>query len=403
MAKEQRIEERLLGGSRIEVSAIGLGCMSLSGIYGASSDDDGIALIRAALDHGITLLDTSDAYGAGHNEELVGKAIKGRRSEVVLATKFGNLGGRGGKFADGRPEYAASSCEASLKRLGVETIDLYYQHRVDPMVPIEETVGAMARLVAQGKVRALGLSEARPETIRRAQKVHPIAAVQNEFSLLYRAEGEETRRTTRELDIAFVAYSPLGRGLLTAKIAGPASLSETDARRRHPRFAQENLARNIIWSWCAGSRRWRARRVARPANSPSPGCSPRARTLLRSRGRSGRSASWRTSGRFLSISPPAISRASPRLSRWVQSRGCAIRKRKWAVSISEADAADVVPASHNGNPRSTAGPAGSIGPSAEAARCGFKKISGACHTGRFHLVMLAETEVTKERQSWNRD
>jgi aryl-alcohol dehydrogenase-like predicted oxidoreductase len=163
----------------------------------------------------------------------------------VLATKFGNLGGRGGKFADGRPEYAASSCEASLKRLGVETIDLYYQHRVDPMVPIEETVGAMARLVAQGKVRALGLSEARPETIRRAQKVHPIAAVQNEFSLLYRAEGEETRRTTRELDIAFVAYSPLGRGLLTAKIAGPASLSETDARRRHPRFAQENLARNM--------------------------------------------------------------------------------------------------------------------------------------------------------------
>jgi aryl-alcohol dehydrogenase-like predicted oxidoreductase len=245
MAKEQRIEERLLGGSRIEVSAIGLGCMSLSGIYGASSDDDGIALIRAALDHGITLLDTSDAYGAGHNEELVGKAIKGRRSEVVLATKFGNLGGRGGKFADGRPEYAASSCEASLKRLGVETIDLYYQHRVDPMVPIEETVGAMARLVAQGKVRALGLSEARPETIRRAQKVHPIAAVQNEFSLLYRAEGEETRRTTRELDIAFVAYSPLGRGLLTAKIADPASLSETDARRRHPRFAQDNLARNM--------------------------------------------------------------------------------------------------------------------------------------------------------------
>jgi aryl-alcohol dehydrogenase-like predicted oxidoreductase len=154
MAKEQRIEERLLGGSGIEVSAIGLGCMSLSGIYGASSDDDGIALIRAALDHGITLLDTSDAYGAGHNEELVGKAIKGRRSEVVLATKFGNLGGRGGKFADGRPEYAASSCEASLKRLGVETIDLYYQHRVDPMVPIEETVGAMARRRARQGARA---------------------------------------------------------------------------------------------------------------------------------------------------------------------------------------------------------------------------------------------------------
>jgi aryl-alcohol dehydrogenase-like predicted oxidoreductase len=245
MAKEQRIEKRLLGRSGIEVSAIGLGCMSLSGIYGASSDDDGIALIHAALDDGITLLDTSDAYGAGHNEELVGKAIKGRREGMVLATKFGNLGGRGGKFADGRPEYVVSSCEASLKRLGVETIDLYYQHRVDPAVPIEETVGAMTRLVAQGKVRALGLSEARPETIRRAQKVHPIAAVQNEFSLLYRAEAEETRATTRELGIAFVAYSPLGRGLLTAKIADPATISESDTRRRHPRFAPDNLAHNM--------------------------------------------------------------------------------------------------------------------------------------------------------------
>jgi aryl-alcohol dehydrogenase-like predicted oxidoreductase len=245
MTKEQRIEKRLLGRSGIEVSAIGLGCMSLSGIYGASSDDDGIALINAALDDGITLLDTSDAYGAGHNEELVGKAIKGRREGVVLATKFGNLGGRGGKFADGRPEYVVSSCEASLKRLGVETIDLYYQHRVDPAVPIEETVGAMARLVAQGKVRALGLSEARPETIRRAQKVHPIAAVQNEFSLLYRAEAEETRATTRELGIAFVAYSPLGRGLLTARIADPATISESDTRRRHPRFAPDNLAHNV--------------------------------------------------------------------------------------------------------------------------------------------------------------
>jgi aryl-alcohol dehydrogenase-like predicted oxidoreductase len=245
MAKEQRIEKRRLGRSDIEVTAIGLGCMSLSGIYGTSGDGEGIALIHAAFDHGINFLDTSDAYGAGHNEELVGKAIKGRREGVVLATKFGNLGGRGGKFADGRPQYVVSSCEVSLKRLGVETIDLYYQHRVDPAVPIEETVGAMARLVAQGKVRALGLSEARPETIRRAQKVHPIAAVQNEFSLLYRAEAEETRATTRELGIAFVAYSPLGRGLLTAKIADVAALSDSDARRRHPRFAQDNLARNV--------------------------------------------------------------------------------------------------------------------------------------------------------------
>jgi len=245
MAKEQRIEKRRLGRSDIEVTAIGLGCMSLSGIYGTSGDGEGVALIHTALDQGINFLDTSDAYGAGHNEELVGKAIMGRREGVVLATKFGNLGGRGGKFADGRPEYVASSCEASLKRLGVERIDLYYQHRVDPTVPIEETVGAMARLVAQGKVRALGLSEARPETIRRAHRVHPIAAVQNEFSLLYRSEAEETRRTTVELGIAFVAYSPLGRGLLTAKIADVAALSDNDARRRHPRFAQDNLAHNV--------------------------------------------------------------------------------------------------------------------------------------------------------------
>jgi len=229
----------------IEVSAIGLGCMSLSGVYGTAIDEQGIAVIHAALDHGITLLDTSDMYGFGHNEDVVGKAIKGRRSQVVLATKFGNLAGRGGKIADGRPEYVASACEASLKRLGVETIDIYYQHRVDPMVPIEDTVGAMARLVQQGKVRALGLSEARPQTIRRAHRVHPIAAVQNEFSLLYRTEGEETLPTTRELGIAFVAYSPLGRGLLTAKLDDPATLSETDTRRRHPRFASENLAHNV--------------------------------------------------------------------------------------------------------------------------------------------------------------
>jgi len=245
MNKVAKLPSRLLGSPGLAVSAIGLGCMSLSGVYGASSDDDGVALIHDALDRGITFLDTSDAYGAGHNETIVGKAIKGRRGEVVLATKFGNLGGRGGKFADGRPEFVIASCEASLKRLGVEVIDLYYQHRIDPAVPIEDTVGAMARLVQQGKVRALGLSEARPETIRRAQKVHPIAAVQNEFSLLYRAEAEETRATTRELGIAFVAYSPLGRGLLTARIADPATISESDTRRRHPRFAPDNLAHNM--------------------------------------------------------------------------------------------------------------------------------------------------------------
>src|SRR5262245_11552096 len=245
MMAKQNIAKRTLGASGIQATAIGLGCMSLSGTYGTSNDDESIALIHEALDQGVNLLDTSDAYGAGHNETLVGRALKGRRSGVVLATKFGNLGGRGGKFADGRPEFVAESCAASLKRLGVETIDLYYQHRVDPAVPIEDTVGAMARLVEQGKVRALGLSEAKPDTIRRAHKVHKIAAVQNEFSLLYRTEAEETRSTTRELGIAFVAYSPLGRGLMTAQVDDPATMSDGDTRRRHPRFAAANVSQNL--------------------------------------------------------------------------------------------------------------------------------------------------------------
>jgi aryl-alcohol dehydrogenase-like predicted oxidoreductase len=245
MTKGKSLPARSLGSSGISVSAIGLGCMSLSGTYGASNDDDGIALIREALDQGVTFVDTSDAYGKGHNEELVGKAIAGRRNELVLATKFGNVGGGGGKVADGRPEYVISSCEASLKRLRVDTIDVYYQHRIDPDVPIEETVGAMARLVEQGKVRALGLSEARPETIRRAHKVHPLAAVQSEFSLLYRAEAEETLKTTRELKIGFVAYSPLGRGLMTGTTEDPKGLADSDTRRRHPRFAAENVSHNL--------------------------------------------------------------------------------------------------------------------------------------------------------------
>jgi len=245
MNKMEKLPSRMLGSSGIAVSAIGFGCMSLSGVYGASSDDDAVALIHDALDRGITMLDSSDAYGAGHNETLVGKAIKGRRGELVLATKFGNVGGRGGKFADGRPEFVIASCEASLKRLGVEVIDLYYQHRIDPSVQIEDTVGAMARLVQQGKVRALGLSEASPKTIGRAHAVHPIAAVQNEFSLLYRREAEETLRTTRELKIGFVAYSPLGRGLLTGIVEDPDKMAENDARRRHPRFAAENIAANL--------------------------------------------------------------------------------------------------------------------------------------------------------------
>ena len=240
-----RIPSRQLGTSGLATSAIGFGCMSLSGVYGPADDAAGIALIHEALDRGITMLDSSDMYGWGHNEELVGKAIKGRRAQILLATKFGNLGGRSPRVADGRPEYVVTACEASLKRLGVDTIDLYYQHRVDPTVPIEDTVGAMARLVEQGKVRALALSEAKPDTIRRAHAVYPIAAVQNEYSLMYRAEGEETLRTTRELKIGFVAYAPLGRGLLTGKIEAPASLTDSDARKRHPRFAPENIERNM--------------------------------------------------------------------------------------------------------------------------------------------------------------
>jgi aryl-alcohol dehydrogenase-like predicted oxidoreductase len=245
MSNSCGIPKRQLGSSGINVSALGLGCMSLSGVYGKASEDDGMALIHEAMDRGITFLDTSDMYGFGHNEELVGTAIKGRRSQIVLATKFGNLGGRGGKIADGRPEYVLSACDASLKRLDVERIDLYYQHRIDPTVPIEDTVGAMAKLVEQGKVRALGISEARPQTIRRAHAVYPLAAVQNEFSLLYRTEAEETLHTTRELNITFVAYSPLGRGLLTGAVANDDSLQPDDARRRHPRFAPANLARNV--------------------------------------------------------------------------------------------------------------------------------------------------------------
>jgi aryl-alcohol dehydrogenase-like predicted oxidoreductase len=281
MSKSTRIPRRSLGSSGIEASAIGFGCMSLSGVYGTSSDDDGIAVIHEALDRGITLLDTSDMYGFGHNEELVGKAIKGRRSEIVLATKFGNLGGRGGKIADGRPEYVVSACDASLKRLGVDVIDLYYQHRIDPTVPIEDTVGAMAKLVAQGKVRALGINEARPETIRRAHAVYPLAAVQNEFSLLYRSEAEETLETTRDLKISFVAYSPLGRGLLTGAVENTDTLAETDARRRHPRFAPDNLSRNmtLVHRIAEISRRKRCT----PGQLALAWCSNKATTSCRSR------------------------------------------------------------------------------------------------------------------------
>ncbi|HEY7205230.1 MAG TPA: aldo/keto reductase [Methylomirabilota bacterium] len=240
------MQQRTLGKSSLSVSAIGLGCMSLSNVYGKSDEAESIALVQRALDMGVNFLDSSDAYGFGQNEELLAKALRGRRERAVLATKFGNLRNPDGTpGVNGRPEYVARACDASLKRLGVETIDLYYQHRVDPSVPIEDTVGAMARLVEKGKVRFLGLSEAAPATVRRAHAVHPITALQSEFSLLYRVEAEETLPTLRELGIAFVAYSPLGRSLLTASTKTAADIPADDRRRDHPRFQEENLQKNL--------------------------------------------------------------------------------------------------------------------------------------------------------------
>ncbi len=240
------MEQRTLGKSALAVSAIGLGCMSMSNVYGKGDDAESIAVVHRALDLGVNFLDSSDMYGWGQNEELLGRALRGRRDRVVLATKFGNLRKPDGTAGiNGRPGYVPQACDASLKRLGVDTIDLYYQHRVDPSVPIEETVGAMARLVEQGKVRFLGLSEASPATVRRAHAVHPIAALQSEFSLLYRVEAEETLPTLRELGISFVAYSPLGRSLLTGCTRTAAEIPADDRRRDHPRFQDENLQRNL--------------------------------------------------------------------------------------------------------------------------------------------------------------
>jgi aryl-alcohol dehydrogenase-like predicted oxidoreductase len=238
---------RKLGGSSLSVFPIGLGCMSLSGAYGKGDDAESIKVVHHAIDSGVNFLDSSDMYGWGHNETLLGKALAGgRRGKVVLATKFGQTQQPGGaNGVNGRPEYVKQACEASLKRLGVDEIDLYYQHRVDPSVPIEETVGAMGELVKQGKVRAIGLSEAKPETIKRAHKTHPLAAVQSEYSLLYRQHAEETIATTRPLGIAYVAYSPLGRSLLTGSVKSASDIPEGDGRGRHPRFAGDNLARNL--------------------------------------------------------------------------------------------------------------------------------------------------------------
>ena len=239
------MRNRRLGKSPLEVSAIGLGCMTMTGLYGASDDAEATATIHRAPEIGVNILDTSDAYANGKNESFIGRALEGRRDDYIVATKFGNIrfpDGRQG--VDGSPEHVAAACEASLKRLGIETIDLYLQHRVDPDVPIAETVGAMARLIEQGKVRHLGICEAAPATIRRAHAEHPIAALQTEYSLWSRDVEEEILPTCRELGIGLLAYSPLGRGFLTAMIDSLERLEEKDRRRDHPRFQPENLEQN---------------------------------------------------------------------------------------------------------------------------------------------------------------
>lgn len=240
--------KRRIGNSALEVGAIGLGCMGMSEFYGESDERESVRTIRRALDLGVTLFDTADMYGVGENEKLVGKAIAGRRSEAVIATKFGSVRGADGSFlgVSGRPEYVKSACEASLKRLGVDEIDLYYQHRVDPDTPIEETIGAMAELVQEGKVRCIGLSEAAASTIRRAHAVHPITAVETEYSLWSRDVEDEILPTCRELGIGFVPYSPLGRGFLTGQILRFEDFAEDDFRRYCPRFQGENFQRNLL-------------------------------------------------------------------------------------------------------------------------------------------------------------
>jgi aryl-alcohol dehydrogenase-like predicted oxidoreductase len=240
------MRQRVLGQG-LSVSELGLGCMSMSQAYGPADDGESVATIHRALDLGITLLDTADAYGPHHNEQLIGSAIKGRRDEVVLATKFGNVRPPGGGFStvNGRPEYVRQACDASLARLGTSHIDLYYQHRVDPDVPVEETWGAMSELVSAGKVRHLGISEAAPATVRRAHAVHPVTAGQYEYSLFTRDPDGELLPVLRELGIGMVCYSPLGRGLLTGAVPADGAFGDHDFRGRHPRFAGDNLAHNL--------------------------------------------------------------------------------------------------------------------------------------------------------------
>ena len=241
------MEKRKLGGQGLVVSALGLGCMGMSDFYGRTDDVESVATIHRAIDLGVNFFDTADMYGTFKNEELLGRTIRGRRDQVTVATKFGNRRSPEGAFLgiSGRPEYVSEACDASLRRLGVDHIDLYYQHRVDPTVAIEETVGAMAELVRAGKVRYLGLSEAGPATIRRAHAVHPISALQSEYSLWTRDPEDGILPTVRELGIGFVPYSPLGRGFLTGRFKSPADIPEGDWRRVNPRFQGENFEKNL--------------------------------------------------------------------------------------------------------------------------------------------------------------